>query len=171
VDLLNREPSRSALRTTRKELAHQRVSGPPCTVDQDGRPKAVGLFLWGKTFGNADAAFLVARFTRASMHPGLRWVDVFGVAVLSVTGFTVSLLIAGLAFGVAMEQANPVKVGVLTGFLLAALLAAWILRARNRTDSQLSEAEQLDHAADGTPDVYDRAVRSAGQTIMAVLIL
>ena len=82
-----------------------------------------------------------------------------------------SLLIAGLAFGVAMEQANPVKVGVLTGFLLAALLAAWILRARNRTHSQLSEAEQLDHAADGTPDVYDRAVRSAGQTIMAVLIL
>ena len=79
--------------------------------------------MWGKTFGNAGAV------SGGPVHPrqpapggalGRR----FGVAVLSVTGFTVSLLIAGLAFGVAMEQANPVKVGVLTGFLLAALPAA-----------------------------------------------
>ena len=40
----------------------------------------------------------MARFTRASLNPALRWADVIAVGVLAGIGFTVSLLIAELAF-------------------------------------------------------------------------
>jgi len=49
-----------------------------------------------------------------------------------------------------------VKVGVLTGSLLAAALAAIVLRIRNRTYRLLHEQEQVDDDGDGVPDVYQR---------------
>ena len=40
---------------------------------------------------------------------------------------------------------------------LAALLAAVLLRARNRVYRRLCEAEEQDSDHDGTPDVYETA--------------
>ena len=51
----------------------------------------VGLVV-GKTIGIFGSTYLVARFTRARLDDDLRWIDVFGIAVLSGIGFTVSLL-------------------------------------------------------------------------------
>jgi NhaA family Na+:H+ antiporter len=65
----------------------------------------------------------------------------------------VSLLIGDLAFG-AGGQGDEVKVGVLCGSLLAAVLAGVLLRARNRTYRRLWQDEQRDSDGDGTPDVY-----------------
>jgi NhaA family Na+:H+ antiporter len=48
-----------------------------------------------------------------------------------------------------------VKVGVLVGSLTAAVIAAVILRLRNRTYRRLCVAEELDTDRDGTPDVYE----------------
>ena len=87
----------------------------------------------GKTLGILTASYLVARFTRASLDPDLRWVDVAGLAMLAGIGFTVSLLIGELAFGPGSERNEYVKVGVLTGSLLAAALAAVVLRLREHT--------------------------------------
>jgi Na+:H+ antiporter, NhaA family len=114
----------------------------------------VGLVA-GKTIGIFGATYLMARFTRASLDEDLRWVDVVGLAVLAGIGFTVSLLIGDLAYGPDSARGEHVKLGVLVGSLTAAVIAAVILRLRNRTYRRLCEAEELDSDQDGTPDVYE----------------
>lgn len=115
----------------------------------------VGLVA-GKTVGIFGATYLMARFTRARLDEDLRWVDVAGLAVLAGIGFTVSLLIGELAYGPDSARGEHVKVGVLVGSLTAAVIAAVILRLRNRTYRRLCESEELDTDQDGTPDVYER---------------
>ena len=115
----------------------------------------VGLVA-GKTVGIAGATWLVSRFTRAELDPELGWPDVIGLAVLGGMGFTVSLLIGELAFGAGSLRDEHVKVGVLTGTVLAALLAAVLLRQRDRRYRRIAEDEARDDDADGVPDVYQR---------------
>ena len=45
---------------------------------------------------------------------------------------------------------------MLVGSVLATLLAAVVLRARNRVYRRICELEELDADADGIPDVYQR---------------
>ena len=111
----------------------------------------------GKTVGIFGATYLMARFTRADLDENLRWVDVLGLSVLAGVGFTVSLLIGELAFGVGSERDEHVKVAVLAGSLLAAVIATGILRTRNRAYRRLHLEEQADADGDGTPDVYEEA--------------
>ena len=113
----------------------------------------VGLIA-GKTIGIFCATYLTARFTRASLDEDLRWIDVAGLALLAGIGFTVSLLIGDLAYGVESSRAEHAKVGVLLGSTGAAVIAAAILRHRNHTYRRLCEAEEVDTDHDGTPDVY-----------------
>jgi NhaA family Na+:H+ antiporter len=113
----------------------------------------VGLIV-GKPIGITAATWLVARFTRAKIDAGLGWIDVVGLAVLAGIGFTVSLLIGELAFGIGTERDSDAKVAVLTGSLGAALLAAVILRIRNRVYRRIDEAERIDRDRDDIPDVY-----------------
>lgn len=112
---------------------------------------ALGIVLGlvvGKTIGVFAATYLVARFTHATLDEGLAWVDVLGLAILSGIGFTVSLLIGELAFGAGSDRDAHAKVAVLTGSLLAALLAAVVLRLRNRAYRQ-HEVELADrHTTD-----------------------
>jgi len=82
-----------------------------------------------------------------------------GLAMLDGIGFTVSLLIGELAFGIGSERDEQVKIGVLSGSLLAGLLATAILRARNRTYRRVCAAEERDSDHDGTPDVYQTSDR------------
>ncbi|WP_198170784.1 Na+/H+ antiporter NhaA, partial [Actinoplanes awajinensis] len=88
------------------------------------------------------------------LDTGLAWIDVAGLALLSGVGFTVSLLIGELAFGTGSGADDRVKVAVLLGSLIAAGLAAVVLRARNRTYRRLHDAEQVDRDHDDIPDVY-----------------
>jgi NhaA family Na+:H+ antiporter len=115
----------------------------------------VGLVV-GKTIGITAATWLVSRFTRAELDEDLSWSDVIGLALLGGIGFTVSLLIGELAFGTGSVRDDHVKVGILTGTLLAALLAAVVLRLRDRTYRRIAEADAEDADADGVPDVYQR---------------
>ncbi len=107
-------------------------------------PVALGVvagLLVGKTVGVAGSTWLVARFTRAELNDGLAWTDVIGMSLLAGIGFTVSLLIGELAFGPGSVADERVKVGVLTGSLAAALAAAVVLGARNRTYRRIEERE------------------------------
>jgi NhaA family Na+:H+ antiporter len=70
-------------------------------------------------------------------------------------GFTVSLLITELAYGVESPAYDHAKVGILAGTLLAAALATLILRLRNRRYRAMYEEEQRDGDADGIPDAWD----------------
>ncbi|WP_182906467.1 Na+/H+ antiporter NhaA [Microbispora sp. H13382] len=95
----------------------------------------------GKPLGIMAATWLTARFTRADIDEGLAWVDVGGLAILSGIGFTVSLLIGELAFGPGTPRDAQVKLAVLAGSLVAALLATVVLRLRDRAYRRLAEAE------------------------------
>ncbi|MCW2865857.1 MAG: nhaA, partial [Marmoricola sp.] len=122
-------------------------------------PVAVGIVLAlvvGKTVGVLGSTYVVARFTHAELDDDLAWVDVLGLAVLAGIGFTVSLLIGELAFGPGSARDEHVKVGVLVGSVLAALLASVVLRARNRTYRRICEDEERDDDGDGVPDVHQR---------------
>ncbi|WP_100500112.1 Na+/H+ antiporter NhaA [Geodermatophilus chilensis] len=115
----------------------------------------VGLVL-GKTIGITGATWLVSRFTRAELDEHLGWPDVVGLSLLGGIGFTVSLLITELAFGLGTETYDHAKVGILSGTLLAALLATVVLRLRNRRYKRIYEEERADFDRDGVPDVYQR---------------
>jgi NhaA family Na+:H+ antiporter len=99
-------------------------------------PVALGIVLGlvvGKPLGVLGTTWLVSRFT--PLDSDLAWRDLVGLAALSGVGFTVSLLIGELAFGAGSERDDHVKVAVLLGSLLAAGLAAVLLRPRNRAYS------------------------------------
>jgi NhaA family Na+:H+ antiporter len=84
----------------------------------------------------------------------LSWIDVAGLSLLTGVGFTVSLLIGELAFGIGTTTDGHVKVGVLVGSLAAAALAAVVLRVRNKVYRRICEEEAVDADHDGIPDVY-----------------
>lgn len=120
-------------------------------------PIALGIvcgLVIGKAVGIFGTTRILAAVTRATLDSSLRWVDVFGVSLLAGIGFTVSLLIGDLAYGSGSARQDIVKVGVLAGSLLAALLAAVVLRIRNRHYRAVFELETADSDRDGVPDVY-----------------
>jgi len=112
----------------------------------------VGLVA-GKTVGIFGATFVMARFTRARLAEDLRWIDVAGLAVLAGIGFTGSLLIGDLAYSADFPQGDHVKVRVLLGSSTAAVIAAVILRLRNRTYRRICEAEAADADENSCPVV------------------
>ncbi len=109
----------------------------------------------GKTIGIFSATFLVSKFTKANLDDDLSWSDVLGLSMLAGVGFTVSLLIGELAFGVNSESDEHVKVGVLIGSLAAAVLASIVLGRRNKTYRRIREIEERDDNHDGIPDIYE----------------
>ncbi|MCZ8381613.1 Na+/H+ antiporter NhaA [Mycobacterium sp. CPCC 205372] len=122
-------------------------------------PIALGIVLGlvvGKTVGIFGTARILSALTRASLDSALRWVDVFGMAMLAGIGFTVSLLIGDLAYGDDSGREDHVKIGVLVGSLTAAVLATVVLRLRNRQYRALHAEETRDADRDGVPDVYQR---------------
>jgi NhaA family Na+:H+ antiporter len=136
------------------------VGGFSGLVDSLSDSVALGIvaaLVVGKTVGITAATWLVSRFTRAELDDELSWWDVVGLALLGGIGFTVSLLIGELAFGVGSVRDEHVKVGVLVGTVTAALLASVLLRLRNRRYKRIAAAEQVDADRDGIPDVYQQA--------------
>jgi NhaA family Na+:H+ antiporter len=101
----------------------------------------VGLVV-GKALGILGGAWLTARFTRAELDEDLAWSDVAGVSLLAGIGFTVSLLIGELAFGLGTDRDDHVKAAVLAGSVLAAALAAPLLRRRNAVYRRIERREQ-----------------------------
>ncbi|MDX2757154.1 Na+/H+ antiporter NhaA [Streptomyces europaeiscabiei] len=124
------------------------------------RPEPLGVVLGlvvGKTVGIFAGTYLAARFTRARLNPDLAWADVFALAVLAGIGFTVALLIGELAF-TDPADVEHIKAAVLLGSLIAAAVAALLIKRRNGIYRRLWEAETRDEDADGIPDIYQRTV-------------
>lgn len=139
------------------------ISGPAlAAVFTTPEPLGVVIGLVaGKTLGIFAGTYLAARFTRAQLNPDLAWADVLGLSVLAGIGFTVALLIGELAFP-GTETGERVKAAVLIASVAAALLAAVLLRRRNKIYRRLSEAENLDADADGIPDIYQAGAAISG---------
>ena len=114
----------------------------------------LGLVL-GKPLGILLTSWLLTTATPARLDTTLRWVDLAGLGVLSGIGFTVSLLVNDLSFPSGSAHNDAAKVGILSASVLAALLAAMILLARNRHYQVLEEQERRDTDRDGIPDAFD----------------
>jgi NhaA family Na+:H+ antiporter len=120
-------------------------------------PITLGIVLGlvaGKPLGIFLTTRVLAAVTRANLDASLRWVDVLGVSMLAGIGFTVSLLIGDLAYGLGSERDEFVKIGVLAGSLSAALLASVLLLSRNASYRRIHREETVDEDRDGVPDVY-----------------
>lgn len=86
---------------------------------------ALGLFV-GKQIGVFGATWVSVKLGFAEMPAGAGWMQIYGVSLLCGIGFTMSLFIGALAFPMAPNLADAVKVGVLAGSTLAAL-AGWFV--------------------------------------------
>lgn len=101
-------------------------------------PIAMGILfglVLGKPIGIVGTAWLVAKFSKASLSEGLSWWDVATVGILAGVGFTVALLINELAFKADETSSSIGTLAVLVSSTLAALLATIAIQFRNRAYS------------------------------------
>ena len=79
----------------------------------------LGLLI-GKPIGVAGFAWIAVRSGLARLPEGATWAGLIGIGLLAGIGFTMSLFIANLAFGVSAEL-DQAKIGVLAASVIAAL--------------------------------------------------
>ncbi len=91
---------------------------------------AGGLFL-GKQIGMMVAVALAVVLGLGALPTGVRWVQMWGVALLAGIGFTMSLFIGNLALS--PDDQAAVRIGVLSGSLLSGIVGYAVLRLSART--------------------------------------
>jgi NhaA family Na+:H+ antiporter len=87
----------------------------------------LGLFI-GKQAGVFGFSWLAIKLKLASMPAGSSWLQLYGVAVLTGIGFTMSLFIDSLAFEADMVYQYADKLAVLVGSFLSGLAGYLILK-------------------------------------------
>jgi Na+/H+ antiporter NhaA len=104
-------------------------------------------YVVGKPLGILGTSWLLTRLSGGRLRPPVGWAAVAGGGTIAGVGFTISLLVATLAFhGSRLEEA---KVGILSAALAAALITWLLFRAtallprRLRIRSLFGTAEQL----------------------------
>jgi Na+/H+ antiporter NhaA len=104
-------------------------------------------YVLGKPVGVIGASLLVTKLSRGRLRPPVGWAATAGGGTIAGIGFTVSLLIADLAFrGIELREA---KLGVLSAALCASLLTWLVFRAtamlprRARIRALLGSSETL----------------------------
>ena len=113
-------------------------------------PVTLGIlfaYVVGKPVGVVGATWLVTRISRGRVRPPVGWAAVLASGTIAGIGFTVSLLIATLAFH--GDQLNEAKIGILSAAVVASLLTWAVLRVTRRLPSirkaraLLGDAERL----------------------------
>lgn len=87
----------------------------------------LGLFV-GKQLGVFGATVFAVRMGWAQLPSSVGWSHVYGLATLAGVGFTMSLFVAGLAFGEGTALHEHTKLGVLVGSLLSAVVGIIMLK-------------------------------------------
>ncbi len=86
---------------------------------------AAGLFV-GKQVGVMLCCWLAIRLGWASLPRGATWLSLYGIAVLTGVGFTMSLFIGGLAF--VGETPFDERLGIVLGSLLSGAVGSGVLK-------------------------------------------
>lgn len=101
------------------------------TTDQIFNPIVIGVMLGlfvGKQIGIFGACYLAIKSGMAKLPQGVSLAQLYGASILCGIGFTMSLFIGSLAFeNVSVDYMNSVKVGVLAGSILSAILGGIII--------------------------------------------
>ena len=129
-------------------------------------PVAVGIvaaLVLGKPIGVLLTTWVLTFFTKATLDQSVKWVDLTGIGILAGIGFTVSLLVNDLSFGMGSAHHEDAKIAILTASVLAAALASVLLTIRNRRYAVLEKAERLDADNDGIPDVFQEGNGQPGR--------
>lgn len=93
-------------------------------------PVSLGVFaglVVGKQLGIALMSYLAVRTGLAALPEGVSWPQIYGAALLSGVGFTMSLFITELAFGGDPILATEARVAILLASLLAGALGLFVL--------------------------------------------
>jgi NhaA family Na+:H+ antiporter len=85
-----------------------------------------GLF-FGKQIGVFLFSYLSIKFKFAEMPSNSNWLKFYGVGILTGIGFTMSLFVGNLAFIENNQYMDGVKIGVLSGSILSALIGYSLL--------------------------------------------
>ncbi|GAA1234191.1 NhaA family Na+:H+ antiporter [Microbacterium phyllosphaerae] len=97
-------------------------------------PIAIGIIVGlvaGKPIGILATTFVLSRVPALRLDETLRWPDLTGMAFVAGIGFTVSLLVGELAYGSSSVADEHVKIGVLLGSLIAAVIGGAMLARRS----------------------------------------
>ena len=92
---------------------------------------ASGLF-FGKQIGVFLSVWVAVKFDLADCPEDATWAQIYGVSLLCGIGFTMSLFIGLLAFPNAAQLQDNVKMGVLIGSILSAVVGAIVLLVASR---------------------------------------
>jgi Na+:H+ antiporter, NhaA family len=90
-----------------------------------------GLVL-GKQIGIFGAIMALVRSGVVTMPPGATTRQIWGLSLLCGIGFTMSLFIAGLAFGEGSARDNAAKLGIIAGSVIAAMAGVAVLAGSRR---------------------------------------
>ena len=85
-----------------------------------------GLF-FGKQIGVFLFSYISIKLKFAEMPSNSNWIMLYAVGILTGIGFTMSLFVGNLAFYDKIQYLDDVKIGVLTGSLLSALIGFFLL--------------------------------------------
>jgi Na+/H+ antiporter NhaA len=101
-------------------------------------PLTLGIlvgYVVGKPVGTAGTAWLVGKLSRGRIQPPVGWAAVLGAGTIAGIGFTVSLLIAALAFhGTLLAEA---KLGILSAALCSSAVTWLVFKATMRLPKRL----------------------------------
>ena len=100
------------------------------SADELLQPPAVAIMLglfFGKQIGVFGTIWLMVRSGLSAKPGNARWSELYGASLLCGIGFTMSLFIGMLAFPNAPHLEDSVKIGVLMGSVLSALVGAAVL--------------------------------------------
>ena len=85
-----------------------------------------GLF-FGKQIGVFLFSFISVKLKLAEMPTNSNWIKFYGVGILTGIGFTMSLFVGNLAFADYSNNLDDVKIGVLIGSFLSAIIGYFML--------------------------------------------
>jgi Na+/H+ antiporter NhaA len=108
-------------------------------------------YVVGKPAGIFGTSWLLARLSRGRLQPPVGWAAVAGGGTIAGIGFTVSLLVATLAFH--GTQLDDAKLGILSAALGASLVTWLLFRATERLPRRL-RIRALLGTADQLTDLY-----------------
>ena len=116
-------------------------------------------YVVGKPVGILGSSWLVTRLTGGRLRPPVGWAAVAGGGTIAGIGFTVSLLVATLAFdGIELEEA---KLGILGAAVVASLVTWLLFRATAMLPRRSAPARAARDRRVASPTCTPRSIRSA----------